>query len=512
MSKPIIGLDFGNYNSFPCFISDFDMNTKMGGTVHDLMPAKCRYGIPSVYFYSAKLGVMYGEDAMQRRAKPIANRLRYLKRHLGETAVLDGKTVSYDEAITEVIQHCVRIANKELQSGYQMTTNKISLSYPATYTCAQRQRLIELAEKAKLEDGTTVSVFGTISEPAAAALDYLAEHARSDKETTVLTYDLGGGTFDLALVSVYPKGRKNANGGIYYYDIINARGLGKLGGKEFDEIVFELIKSKLDDELTTTELAALREEAENVKIALTTNTAAEPNFMHDGDYLGVEVTREEFERKARPLLMQTIDATRAILNDHPNQQPEFILITGGSCEMPMVERELSAALPQFKGRIIKHRPSRAIAYGAARYGAEEINRDPAVNSAVVQRTMYDIGVRFFNDANDRAGYIETYIPAGTQIPFYGEYRASYTLHEKQRYSGFSVCEANGSHPDPNKVERDYTEIMKVVIDHGRGVPIGTKSESRLNVDKRGVITIDAHDPKNKKKSAITHSVELKNLS
>lgn len=45
---------------------------------------------------------------------------------------------------------------------------------------------------------------GTIREPAAAALDYLAEYAQTKEETTVLTYDLGGGTFDLALEAAYP--------------------------------------------------------------------------------------------------------------------------------------------------------------------------------------------------------------------------------------------------------------------------------------------------------------------
>ena len=38
MTKPVIGLDFGNYNSFTCYISDFDDGTKMGGIVHDLLP------------------------------------------------------------------------------------------------------------------------------------------------------------------------------------------------------------------------------------------------------------------------------------------------------------------------------------------------------------------------------------------------------------------------------------------------------------------------------------------
>ena len=108
-----------------------------------------------------KKGELYGYDAMSSQATPYANRLRYLKRKLGTNEVVDGKTVYIDEAITEIIQYCVRIANKQLLADFRKTTNLISLSYPATYTFAQRQRLIELAEKATLEDGTKVKFWGT---------------------------------------------------------------------------------------------------------------------------------------------------------------------------------------------------------------------------------------------------------------------------------------------------------------------------------------------------------------
>lgn len=72
-------------------------------------------------------------------------------------------------------------------------------------------------------------------------MDYLAEFAKSSAETTVLTYDLGGGTFDLGLVAAYPKGRQNASGHTYYYDIINTDGINDLGGTEFDEVMYQIL-------------------------------------------------------------------------------------------------------------------------------------------------------------------------------------------------------------------------------------------------------------------------------
>ena len=508
MIKPVIGLDFGNYNSFTCFISDFDKGTKMGGIVHDLLPQGLNEGIPSVFFYSKKIGTLCGEDAVRNRAKPVENRVRYLKRHLGEKIVFDNEntTISYDTAITEVIQHCVRKANEQLKNGYQVTTNLISLSYPATYTFAQRQRLIELAEKATLTDGTKIKVYGTIAEPAAAALDYLAEFSKNTKETTVLVYDLGGGTFDLALVSVYPSGKRSASGNIYYYDIINTRGLAKVGGSEFDEIMFNLLVKKFNVPLKPAIKNTLRTLAETVKIDLSSDTYAEPEVLYNDDYLSARVTRREFETASGDLLMKTISATKEILNDHPNQQPEFILLTGGASQMPMVQRELEAQLPKYKGKIMYFRPSRAIAYGAARFGTSEIN-----TSIVQPRTSYDLGLKFVRTSEDEKGYISTLIKAGTQIPCMGDYVTGYTV-TKTRYLQYRVYESINSHPNQERVDEDYKEIMSVSIDYGREVPEGTPSEARLGINRLGLLTIEARATDEPGRPLMNNNIQLKNLS
>ena len=514
--QPIIGLDFGNFNSFACFISDFDIGTRMGGTVHDLLPARLQEGIPSVYFYSNRVGeTLLGENAVRPRAVPLQNRLRYLKRHLGETTQLDGKTISYDQAITDVIQHCIRSANKQLNAGWQITTNLVSLSYPATYTFAQRQRLVELVEKATLEDGTRVKVYGTIAEPAAAALDYLAEFAKSNKDTTVLTYDLGGGTFDLGLVSVYPKGRKNRDGYTYYYDIINTRGISKLGGAEFDDVMFRLLSGKVRVSLNSNTTATLRNLAETTKVELSTSTEEIPQLYAGDDYIDIPITRREFEEASKDLLMRTIEETRKILQDHPNQKPEIILLTGGASQMPMVQREMENAFPQYKGKIIYFRPSRAIAYGAARFGTAERNPDvnlPGEKKIIVQpRIMYDIGVKYFNGDEDSKGFIFKFIAAGTPIPCVSNTEGS-TQRGEGRYAGFHVFEAIVPNPDNKEIDRDYIEIMSVSVDHGRVVPKGHPHETRMRVDEKGLLTIEARDSSSPDLPFSKATVELKNLS
>lgn len=359
-----------------------------------------------------------------------------------------------------------------------------------------------------------MKVVGTIREPAAAALDYLAEYAQTKEETTVLTYDLGGGTFDLALVAAYPGGRENREGGIYYYDTIAHGGLSNVGGTEFDKVVYQLVLSKLDVPLKPIHKNTLQRQAEAIKIALSTDDYVEEELFYEDDFLPFQITQQEFEEAASGLLQQTIDATRQMLLEHPNQQPELILLTGGASKMPMVKKALEEALPQFKDRIIYFRPSRAIAYGAARFGTAEVNQDPAGDTTMVQqRTVFDLGVRFYNGTDDKVGHIATYIPAGTPIPYAGEYHGSRTLHENQRYSGFEVYEAVVSNPDRNNVFEDYVQIMEVTVDHGEGgVPVGTENESRLQVDKLGVLTIQARMKTNDGMKPVESTVQLTNLS
>ena len=417
--EPIIGLDFGNFNSFPCYIQDFNPGTRMGGIVHDLLPRKAVDGIPSVYFYSKRLGrALCGEEAVTGKAKPEQNRLRYLKRHLGQTVQIDDRIISYDNAITAVIQHCIRVANKQLEAGWHVSTNLVSLSYPATYTFAQRQRLIELVEEATLEDGRKLKVHGTIAEPAAAALDYLAEFANKDTDTTVLTYDLGGGTFDLGLVSVYPKGRKGRDGNTYYYDIINTSGIPDLGGAEFDEVMFQLVSSKINVSLDPQMKAILKNASETAKVELSDMTDTQIQIFTANGPLDISVTRTEFERVAMPLVQKTIDETRRMLNNHANQKPYIILLTGGASQMPIIMREMEKAFPDYKGRIKIHKPSMSTAYGTARYGVYKYE-----NSAAIKEVYNPI--RIINNLGDIR-----------QVGFYGiaPYKSSVTM-----LSGDSIC-------------------------------------------------------------------------
>ena len=109
--KPVvIGLDFGNFNSYVSYIQDLDFAAgRLGGKAQELMPTgEFRDGIPSVFYYKAgDTKPLLCQEALN--AKLLANQVRYLKRGLFKPLMIDGQQVRingkdwlYDDAIREV--------------------------------------------------------------------------------------------------------------------------------------------------------------------------------------------------------------------------------------------------------------------------------------------------------------------------------------------------------------------------------------------------------------------------
>ena len=542
----VIGLDLGNFNSYPSFIEDLDMeNTRLGGKSVDLLPAAVQEGVPSVFFYNGNGGFLAGRAAVSGAAKPERNRIRYLKRSLGEPlvidnapVVIDGKAWTYDDAIREVVQSVLREANTELHHLGVEQTNLISLAYPATYSCAQRERLIQVVESATAADGTNFKVIGTIMEPAAAALDYLV-HLNRKKNTTVLVFDLGGGTFDLSLVTCYPQGIPRDDKHTAYYDIHLSDGLPRTGGCEFDDVVYHLLRDKLEAILRRDGHAMtvfledqLRQNAEKIKKELSDppfRTSHEQYVPALDDTVELELTREEFENAPRvvEMLTQMTGKARELLANPNQPRPDIIVLTGGSCRMPMIREALIKALPEYAKSIEsirEYNPEKAISYGAARYGAPEAKPSPVViagrtagggsvapsgDTVVIKRLAYDIGIHFIRDASDSVGYIVPSLTKGTALPCETGWIGGH-LAEENTFQNYSLYEANTLTPDVNEPMRDYRFIKSVKVLFGNTMPVDTRSEVRLLVNQNGLVTMEARKDGNSKHYSV--EAQLENLN
>ena len=503
----MIGCDYGNYYFQAMVIQNINTETLRGGTPLTLCDTSSPdpNGIPSAFFYSSKRNngqPVCGYAATTQR--PLSNVVRYLKRNMRGSVTLDSKTFTYAEMITQTIQHCIREANRQLHAQTQTKSNEIGLSYPASFSARDREYLISLAEKATLEDGTPVKVVGTITEPAAAALDYLAEHPGAKPETCVMAYDLGAGTFDLSVVEAFPNGKRYADGTPYYYDVRWTDGLPELGGLEFDKVLRDIMIKKLGFTPKGQKADILMQLAEKTKRELTGQDTVYPSIEVNDDMVDMEITIDEFNKAAEPLVMKTVKLVKDALLAPNVPEPDLILLTGGASRMRIVQQLLEREIPQYRGRIVSHRPSQAIACGAARFATMEKNNDFQVGAdtpsrAVQQRTTLDLGIRFWDSILDEP-YIETMIRQGTPIPCSSSVMCCTTVTDGQKVMEMGVYEARRSTPNRRQVDSDYENVMPHNYEFGRSVAQGTEVHAQMMIDKDNVLSLKVWEPSNPTKT------------
>jgi len=243
-------------------------------------------------------------------------------------------------------QACEAFGNAEVASAV--------ITVPAYFDDAQRQATRDAARLAGIE------VLRIVNEPTAASLAYGLDQKGTG---TVAIYDLGGGTFDVSILSI--------EGGIFR--VLATNGDTQLGGDDFDREIVEFIREHLAEQVSAEDLAdpaflqAARLAAEKCKIALSSDPRHEIHLTLPD--LGLNwrrrVTREDFERRIAPLVERTLDCCRRALSD-ANLQPhdlDEVVLVGGSTRVPLVRTRTE----EFFGRVphTELNPDEVVALGAA---------------------------------------------------------------------------------------------------------------------------------------------------
>ena len=533
----VIGLDFGNCYTYASTVDGMN-ERREGGIELPLMDSELnqQVGIPSRFFYDRAVSdkPLVGMDLELQGIRETQG-INMLKRHIHESFTMGGKTFAYIDAITEVVQHAIREANKVLRMQRMVTTKLVSLAYPVTFSSVERQKLVQAVERATLEDGTHVEVVGTIVEPAAAALEYLTQRPQGDQAsntlknymdllglqgsnagqaTSVLVYDLGGGTFDATILSVYPQGMTDAHGNTFYYHEHLTEGIGELGGEDFSAALQVIIEKAIDEtgvakpnnQLYRDEVArAVRE----TKHALSRSESYSPTIAIIGQRLR-PITRAEFEKATLHMVKNSVDVvTRMLDRCDSKYRPEMIILTGGASKMPMVRRELLAALKPYgysDNNIAQFRPSDAISFGAARFGVVESNYDvlpkgDGLKTSVQQHVRRSIGIRVHYSNDDSKEYIDTLIPAGTALPYLDAAFATY-VNRSDEFTAMTlpVYEATVENPDRDAWGRDWRQIGTMNFEYGCKRPKGYKVCTRLVIDLDGTLRLEAYDERGRNKS------------
>jgi len=224
------------------------------------------------------------------------------------------------------------------------------------------------AQRAATKDAGTIAglnVLRIINEPTAAAIAYGLN--RQNKDSHVIVYDLGGGTFDVSLLTL--------DEGVF--EVVATNGDTHLGGEDFDEsIVSHFVKIfkkkyKVNVKQNLRALAKLRREAEKAKRALSTatTTRVEIEALAEGVDFSESLTRAKFEELNIQFFKKTLKPLTVVLKDAGMEKDEIdeVVMCGGSTRIPKIQ---SLVRDFFNGKEPNRgiNPDEAVAYGAAVQG------------------------------------------------------------------------------------------------------------------------------------------------
>ena len=316
---------------------------------------------PEQTFYDIKrlIGRRFNEKTVQHDAKYLPFKILNKDGKVYVSANFKGeaKVFSPEEVSAMVLQKMKEIAESYL--GQEVKNAVVTV--PAYFNDSQRQA----TKDAGLIAGLNVQRI--INEPTAAAMAY-GLHKTGD-EITVLVFDLGGGTFDVSVLSIEDK----------IFEVISTSGDTHLGGEDFDQRVVDyyltFIKRKHKKDISGDKKAVqkLKYEIEKAKRAL--SSTHQYKIEIDGLYEDLDfedvLTRAKFEELNADLFKKTLEPVRKALADAKKSVGEIdeIVLVGGSTRIPKIQQLIKDHFQGKEPQKYGINPDEAVAYGAAIQGA-----------------------------------------------------------------------------------------------------------------------------------------------
>ena len=314
---------------------------------------------PSVIYKAPDGTFRYGESAERHAATEPERIAREFKRRMGDqTPIFLAGTPMSAHACSKAL---LGWAIEQVVQGQGEPPDQVIVTCPANWGPYRRELMSQVTA---LNADYPITV---CTEPEAAALHFVTSR-RVVEGRPIAVYDLGGGTFDAAVL------RRAPSGG---FDVVGTPdGLEQLGGIDFDEAVFERVSRGIDwdrvdpdDPDTLTGLARLRRDCTEAKESLSSDTEAVVPILLGGRLNRVRLTRAEFNELIGPLVGDTLEILDRVIRRSGVAPDELgaIVLVGGSSRVPLIGERIN----QRFGRpaVLSPQPKMCVAMGAALIGA-----------------------------------------------------------------------------------------------------------------------------------------------
>jgi heat shock 70kDa protein 1/2/6/8 len=378
----VIGLDLGTTNCCVAVLKDNQVT---------IIPNSLGYlTFPSIVCYGTEDddNIYVGHVAKQKLAMAYNNTIQCSKRFIGRNfddpliqneiknspvPIVKSKTGGCQFQVKskgeikyvtpeEVAALFILEAQSMAQSFLGVPVKEIVVTVPAYFGNSQR----EATKDAVIIAGMIPKRI--INEPTAASMAYGLEKMSSGSEKTILVFDLGGGTFDLSVITI--------DEGVY--EVRSTNGDSHLGGEDFDDRVTEYFanefKRKFKKELpkNSREMRRLKIASEKAKISLSASAQASVDIdcLYQGQDFSATITRATFNQINNDLFKKCINMIDDVLltGKKSKDQIDEIVLVGGSSRILQIQEMLKT---HFNGKTLNKsiNPDESVAYGAAVQGA-----------------------------------------------------------------------------------------------------------------------------------------------
>lgn len=483
----VIGIDLGTTNSAIAVVE--------GGEPTIIPNAEGDRTTPSVVAWTREGELLVGQLAKRQAVTNAERTVHSVKRFMGRNYDQEAQEakVSYqlvrgpqgdvririddkDYTPQEISANILRKLKQDAEAYLGQPVTQAVITVPAYFTDSQRQATKDAGRIAGLE------VLRIINEPTAAALAYSRQLGSG--EQTVLVFDLGGGTFDVSILTVDMDEK--------LIEVRATSGNNNLGGDHFDERVVDWLAEQfkaqhgIDLRQDRMALQRLREAAERAKIELSTVLTTNINLpfitadASGPKHLDLDLTRAKFEELTHDLVEATMGPTRQALQDaglEPHQVDRVILV-GGSTRIPAVQ----AAIAKFVGKepFKGINPDEVVALGAA-LQASIIAGETTDDIVLVDVTPLSLGVETLG------GIMDVLIPRNTAIP-HSQKKIYSTAADNQTQVEIHVLQGERPLAAGNKTLGRF--ILDGIPPAPRGIP---RIEVSFDIDVNGIVNVTAKD-------------------